>query len=298
MNYRNFSILTLIGFFLFSLNFKAQADGIEFFTGSWDEVVAKAKKANKMIFIDAYATWCGPCKMMDKNVFVQKEAGDFYNTNFVPYKMDVDAEEGGEIFARYGGEAMPTYLFVNADEELVFKKVGYMELPDFLQVGKSALEIPKLQKQYKDGDRSPEFVKEYITAMAGTGDEGAKELAEKYFDELSEEELMENIGLMSEYPVSADSRGFKFMMENLEKVNEEYGLHVVFGMVEPVWDDLFSKATENKDKKYVDEMVSILEKIGPFLPDPSKVEEVKGRMYEAFENAISEEEEPATEEGE
>jgi thiol:disulfide interchange protein len=46
---------------------------------SWNEILAKAKTENKYIFIDCYTTWCGPCKYMSKNIFTQKEVGDYFN---------------------------------------------------------------------------------------------------------------------------------------------------------------------------------------------------------------------------
>ncbi|MBW6479654.1 MAG: thioredoxin family protein [Bacteroidales bacterium] len=53
-------------------------EGMVFFTGTWDEALAQAKKENKLIFLDIYASWCAPCKML-KNNFGQ--AGlDYLNT--------------------------------------------------------------------------------------------------------------------------------------------------------------------------------------------------------------------------
>ena len=46
-----------------------QYKGIHFEQGlSWKDILAKAKAEHKYIFVDCYATWCGPCKYMDKNV--------------------------------------------------------------------------------------------------------------------------------------------------------------------------------------------------------------------------------------
>ena len=43
-------------------------EGIKFENGTWAEILAKAKKENKYVFLDAFTTWCGPCKWMDKEV--------------------------------------------------------------------------------------------------------------------------------------------------------------------------------------------------------------------------------------
>ena len=76
------------------------AQGIEFAHGStWKEILAKAEKEDKLIFVDAYAEWCGPCKKMAKDVFTQKEVGGYFNANFVNVKMDMEAGEGPMLFA-------------------------------------------------------------------------------------------------------------------------------------------------------------------------------------------------------
>ncbi len=81
---------------LFSLGTSfAQDEGIHFEHGlSWKEVKEKAKRENKFIFMDCYTTWCGPCKLMSKNIFSQKVAGDFFNDKFVNVKVQFDEVEG------------------------------------------------------------------------------------------------------------------------------------------------------------------------------------------------------------
>ena len=55
---------------------------INFIDNDFDKALTKAKDQEKIIFIDAYTTWCGPCKMMDREVFTDSAIGDFYNENF------------------------------------------------------------------------------------------------------------------------------------------------------------------------------------------------------------------------
>lgn len=56
-------------------------------------VLAKAEKENKLVFFDAYAVWCGPCKLMVKNIFPLETVGDFYNANFINVKIDMEKGE-------------------------------------------------------------------------------------------------------------------------------------------------------------------------------------------------------------
>ena len=75
--------------------------GILFREGSWKEMLALAKKENKLVFVDNYTSWCGPCKKMLKEVFSRKDIGEYMNTRFVNYKQDMEQEEGKELAGKY-----------------------------------------------------------------------------------------------------------------------------------------------------------------------------------------------------
>ena len=81
-------IFFTIAILLFSWNVFSQ--GIQFEIGSWKEVLQKAKQENKLIFVDLYTTWCGPCKKMAAETFPQQAVGDYFNKNFVNYKIDAE----------------------------------------------------------------------------------------------------------------------------------------------------------------------------------------------------------------
>lgn len=72
-------------------------DGIKFGKQSFAKTLEQAKKENKLIFLDAFASWCGPCKLLDKNVFPKKEVGDYFNANFLNLHIDMEKGEGIEI---------------------------------------------------------------------------------------------------------------------------------------------------------------------------------------------------------
>lgn len=116
---------------------------ITFTKGSWKELLAKAKKENKLIFLDAYTTWCRPCIMMAKNVFTLNEVADYYNQHFINVSMDMEKGDGPAIAKKYKIKAYPDFLFVDGDGKLVYRSSGYQEAPEFIATGKAASQNKK-----------------------------------------------------------------------------------------------------------------------------------------------------------
>ncbi|MCY7357681.1 MAG: thioredoxin family protein [Rudanella sp.] len=112
-------------------------EGIQFNTSTWADVLKKAKAENRLIFLDAYASWCGPCKMLQKNVFTQKDVGDYFNKRFINVKIDMERGEGPMLSQRYPLEAYPTLFFINGNGKVVKKVIGYQTPEALLSLGKS-----------------------------------------------------------------------------------------------------------------------------------------------------------------
>lgn len=111
--------------------------GIQFFDKSWKEVSAKAAKENKLVFMDIYTTWCGPCKMLRKTTFVDKGVGEYFNANFVNTSVDAEKGEGVEIANKYHIEAYPTLLILDKDGNELGRQLGFMPADGLLRFGKS-----------------------------------------------------------------------------------------------------------------------------------------------------------------
>jgi len=85
--------------FIFSLAIlsvgHAKAQGIVFHDNTpWADIVKMAEEQDKLIFIDCYTTWCGPCKVLAREVFPQQKVGDFFNPNFICVKYDMEKGDG------------------------------------------------------------------------------------------------------------------------------------------------------------------------------------------------------------
>ncbi|MBA3901373.1 MAG: thioredoxin family protein [Bacteroidetes bacterium] len=118
------------------VNFNKDAEGgINFHKGTWSEALTKAEKENKIIFLDIYATWCGPCKRLKAKTFSDKEVGGFYNPNFINVAIDGEKGEGPELARKYSVTGYPTLLFFDSKGNLIARTAGFHNAKDFLAMG-------------------------------------------------------------------------------------------------------------------------------------------------------------------
>ena len=115
---------------------KTAEPGIQFTEAKWAQILKKAKTEKKIIFLDAYASWCGPCKRLQKEVFTQKEVGDVFNQKFINVKMDMEKGEGPALTQQYPLEAYPTLFFIDGNGKVVKKVIGYYPAAELVAIGK------------------------------------------------------------------------------------------------------------------------------------------------------------------
>ncbi len=110
------------------------AQGIHFDSISVKEALEKAQKERKMVFVDMWATWCVPCKMLAETLFSQKEVGEYMNSRFICVKCDIDTQEGKILKKRYGVNRVPTLLILQPDGEVrCFMLGGSRQKGEFLE---------------------------------------------------------------------------------------------------------------------------------------------------------------------
>jgi thiol:disulfide interchange protein len=112
--------------------------GIAFQKLTLDEAKALAKKSNKLIFIDCYTTWCGPCKAMDKNIFSQEKVGSVFNGKFINVKLDMENDaDGKKVATDYRVNSYPTLLFMDKDGTLKKRAIGMKSADDLIAIANS-----------------------------------------------------------------------------------------------------------------------------------------------------------------
>jgi thiol-disulfide isomerase/thioredoxin len=141
---------------------KLKVEVYEFFHGSFKEALALAEKEGKLIFMDAFTVWCGPCKRMAANTFPDPTVGSFFNANFINMKVDMEKDEGPDLSIKYEVNAYPTLLFIDKTGKLVHKGTGARPPDGLIDLGRDALKkndrSGDYEKMYNAGKRDPETV--------------------------------------------------------------------------------------------------------------------------------------------
>lgn len=172
---------------------KIFAQGIQF-VHDIDSALALAKAQNKPIFIDFYTSWCGPCKVMTKDVFPQEKVGKYYNSQFINCKIQCDDNgKGVEVGKNYQVYAYPTLMFLNPQGELIHSMAGGLSAEEFIDLGNIARNPEKsllgLLNQWNEGRRDTAFVNQYFKALKlAYRTEMAKSQFEEYNSGISQKE--------------------------------------------------------------------------------------------------------------
>lgn len=200
--------------------------GIVFIENNFSEALSKAQKSNKIIFVDAYTTWCGPCKMMSKNIFPDKDVAELYNANFINLKMDMEKGEGIGLTKRYEVTAYPTLLFLDGTGQLLHKALGYHDVKDFIELGKTALDADKSiigwATQYEKGNREPTFLKEYALKLAAAYDSRRQSVAEAYLATQKDWTTDDNLDFMYRFTEKADAKFFDYFLKYRTSFEKKY----------------------------------------------------------------------------
>jgi thiol:disulfide interchange protein len=104
-------MIRLVVLLLFLFVGSTYSQEVKFINNDLNKAIRKAKKENKLIFVDGFTTWCGPCKWMDANVFVDPQVSEFFNTSFINVKINLEEGNGIAFAEKYAPQAYPTFYF-------------------------------------------------------------------------------------------------------------------------------------------------------------------------------------------
>jgi tetratricopeptide (TPR) repeat protein len=98
---------------------------------SYEQVLQRAQRENKYVFIDFYATWCGPCKRLDEVTYPDAKVGELLNS-MIAAKWDAEKAPWLATATQYKVHAYPTLLVLDPSGKEVDRHLGFLEAAEFV----------------------------------------------------------------------------------------------------------------------------------------------------------------------
>jgi thiol-disulfide isomerase/thioredoxin len=215
------------------------AQSMVFEHGTLQEALTKASANGKVVFLDAYTVWCGPCKKMTANTFPDSTVGAFYNAHFVNIKIDMEKGEGVALARQYGIDLYPTLLFLDTEGKIMHRVAGFYGTKEFIELGQLALDpqhnLRSLLQRYRNGDRGSALLLELVHAKSAAYDSDAGRVANEYLKLQDDFATPQNMELIFKFVDDPFSEGFKYLTKNRSAFGTKYGEKEVSKRI----DDLF-----------------------------------------------------------
>ena len=222
-------VLSFSNLFAYSIE---EEKGIQFFKGTWNELLAEAKKQNKPIFVYVYTTWCRPCKVLDKDVFPNEKVGEFYNKNFINYKIDAEKGEGLEVAKKYGVAGYPTLIYLDDKLEATVAEGAILNGDDLIGQGDKILakiskdkQLSEMAEMYKSKQYDRAFIIKYAKKLSDNN-LPTQDILDIYVSQIPENEwnTLKNLQVIGSCISSFTSKTYDVLFNNfvsLVKSREE-----------------------------------------------------------------------------
>lgn len=97
-----------------------------FVRGSFEEIKEAAKESDKLIMMDVYTDWCGPCKTMDRTTFRDEKVKELVDQRYIAYKVNAEKGEGIKIAQQYKVPGYPCIIILDANGREVDRALGFI----------------------------------------------------------------------------------------------------------------------------------------------------------------------------
>lgn len=205
------------------------------------EAVVQAKAEKKMVFLDCYTSWCGPCKMMARDIFPQKKVGDFMNSKFICIKIDMEKGEGPSLTQKFQVSAFPTFIIFNSDAQEIGRFLGGSDADGFIdRVKKASIDNGSIDmdKQWEQGNRDESFLKQYLTSLGNAyKNQRANDVAEALLDPKAESFASDSASAMifMRYINNPFSKAFIYTAKHPNDLKKTLGETPVDMKLQSVW---------------------------------------------------------------
>jgi thiol-disulfide isomerase/thioredoxin len=237
--------------------FQTIAQGIQWQTGSFENILNKAKSQKKLIYVDIYTTWCTPCKQMDAEVFTNANVGKFFNDNFINYKIDGEKGEGKDLVEYFELESYPTSMFIDGDWNVIQKLEGFRPVERLLESAEKMKERGKisgsdddLEQAYMKGRRDAAFLLEYIKVRQLQKMDNSL-ILDEYLGKINPEQLKseQTLKLITENVSQLRGRAFEYLMSRKTEP-------IIERKIKGIISQNLTKAGNQKNEKFLTEVLT------------------------------------------
>ena len=253
------------------------AQGVKFESGTWKEILTKAKTENKTIFVDVYTKWCGPCKHVSETVFPQEKLGEYYNSRFINFKIDAESPAGKEFVKTYPVTGYPTFFFIDGNGKVIHKIVGAKDVDGFISEAKMITMyarhggIDNMMAAIKNGTADKELLYDYYISA---NKKSKPEALNLYLKALPTEELIdENNKLIEEISLYDKDLMTRLVDEIVKASNDgrfsdgKYAEKFAFCIVFPVQYDITTflrKSIQEGNWEWFNELLQLKERFANY----------------------------------
>ncbi len=247
---------------MFAQNIWAQ-DSIIYYK-SWEKALKVAKKTNKIVFLDAYTTWCGPCKRMEATTFKNAAVIKFVNENFIPIKLNMERGEAIQLGKNYRIGGYPTFLYVDGDGKMLHSEAGFKDEKLFLAMSETALKpnerLAGLDEKFQKGEWDADFLQSYIDKRAILMNGSQNAAVDAYLKLLPDWTQPAAMDFIMNYVQNPGSLGFLYLLENKNKFIEKYGANKVNAQIESL---VYQELTRGRHRSGIEPMAKVINILYP-----------------------------------
>lgn len=252
------------------ISFTGFSQGVVFENLSFQEGLNKAKAENKLLFVDCYTSWCGPCRLLSEKIFTQQKVGDYLNEHFVCLKIDMEKGEGPELSKRWEVKSYPTLLLIRTDGVLLHKIIGFQQADELVrQIEEGRNETTSLyylQQRYESGNRDKKEIVGYLQLLTKNHETGkVLRISEDFMNSLTEEQKKDpELWPIYSNPVITEwgSSCFTFLLGHkadfIQSVGEENVDRVIYEVTTDMFMTMLFKNKNGFTKDYLPQYIKEL----------------------------------------
>jgi len=213
-----------------------------------------AKKEGKPLFVMLYADWCPHCNLMKTEVLSDLAIIDFLNKNFVCTYKNIEKEEGIALKNKFNTKSLPTFLFLDSNETLIYALKGEMKKEEFQNELRYALnpkmQLPYLEKEFlADPSNSDKFFTYLNTLKKGKDRTELSIPTHVYLNTQTDNQLVSELNwrVIANGVTDIKSREFQFVLNHQKEFAAVASQNRVDRKIESIVNELLRPLVDNLD---------------------------------------------------